>query len=167
MLVCNTLCHLAGKCFVTKVLEYSYMSAKILEVVTLCIYVVQVCIELYVAQLQNSNNYISLAVCITQNGKQTADCESPHDWLMSLPMDLAVFSKDVAFACHFVVPRPQPSHPIGVLVVLTMPVKNYIYYDGKFSQLSSVQQTVNYLEQLQIRGETHAGSSNQSQDTLN
>ena len=64
MLVCNTLCHLAAKCFVTKVLEYN-MSAKILEVVTLCMYVVQVCIELYVAQLQNSNNYISLAVCIT------------------------------------------------------------------------------------------------------
>ena len=44
-------------------------------------------------------------------GKQTADCESPHDWLMSLPMDLAVFSKDVAFAYHFVAPRPPPTLP--------------------------------------------------------
>ena len=44
-------------------------------------------------------------------GKQTADCESPHDWLMSLPMDLAVFSRDVAFACHFVAPRPPPTLP--------------------------------------------------------
>ena len=43
-------------------------------------------------------------------GKQTADCESPHYWLMSLPMDLAVFSKDVALSCHFVAPRP-PNPP--------------------------------------------------------
>ena len=73
--------------------------------------------------------------------KQTTDCESPLNWLMSLSMDLAalcdkwrengtngshlaVFSEDVAFACHFVAPRPPPpSHPIGVLVVLATPVK--------------------------------------------
>ena len=52
-------------------------------------------------------------------GKQTAGCNSPHYWLMSLAMDLAAlydmwsengtnrchlagFSEDVAFACHFV-----------------------------------------------------------------
>ena len=35
---------------------------------------------------------------------------------------LAVFSEDVAFTCHFVV----PAHPIGVLVVLAMPVINYL-----------------------------------------
>ena len=33
-----------------------------------------------------------------------------------------VFSEDVAFACHFVATCP-PSHPIGVLVVLAIPVK--------------------------------------------
>ena len=37
---------------------------------------------------------------------------------------LAVFSEDIAFACHFVAPRPPPtSHPIGVLMVMAMPVK--------------------------------------------
>ena len=57
--------------------------------------------------------------------KQIANCDSPQDWLMSLTMDLAalcdmwiwngtngchlaVFSEDVAFACHFVVPRLPP-----------------------------------------------------------
>ena len=62
-------------------------------------------------------------------GKQTADCESPHDWLMSLTMDLAalcvicggengtdgsylaVFSEDVAFAHHFVATCPPPTLP--------------------------------------------------------
>ena len=56
-------------------------------------------------------------------GKQTAGCESPHDWLMSLAMDLAAFvtcggengtngshfpviSEDVAFARHFMATRP-------------------------------------------------------------
>ena len=34
---------------------------------------------------------------------------------------LAVFSEDVAFAHHFVA-----THPVGVLVVLTIPVKNYL-----------------------------------------
>ena len=76
--------------------------------------------------------------------KQPATKKTPHDWLVSLAMDLAtvlcvicggandtsgchlaVFSKDVAFACHFVAARPPPpSHPVGVLVVLTTPVKN-------------------------------------------
>ena len=37
---------------------------------------------------------------------------------------LAVFSEDIAFACHIVAPYPPPpSHPIGVLVVLAPPVK--------------------------------------------
>ena len=57
-------------------------------------------------------------------GKQTAGCESPHNWLMSLAMlcmtcggengtsgsNLAVFSEYVAFACHFMAALP----PIGV-----------------------------------------------------
>ena len=34
------------------------------------------------------------------------------------------FSEDVAFACHFVATRlPPPSHPAGMLVVLTTPLK--------------------------------------------
>ena len=74
-------------------------------------------------------------------GKQTANCESPQGWLMSLAMDLAalcdmwrwngtngshfpVFSEDVTFSHHFVATRPPPpSHTIGVLVVSAMPVK--------------------------------------------
>ena len=45
------------------------------------------------------------------------------------PMDaiLAVFSEDVTFAYHFVATRlPHLSHPIGLLVVLATPVKNYL-----------------------------------------
>ena len=71
--------------------------------------------------------------------KQTASCNSPHDWLMSLAIDLAafcvicggengtdghylaVFSVDVTFGHHFAVTH-LPYHPIGVLVVLATPV---------------------------------------------
>ena len=76
--------------------------------------------------------------------KQTAGCNSPHNWLMSMAKDfaalcdtvcgikngtngchLAVFSVDVAFACHFVGSHPPPpSRPIGVLPVLAMSVKS-------------------------------------------
>ena len=45
------------------------------------------------------------------------------------PMDAiqAGFSEDVAITYHFVVTRPPPpSHPIGVLLVLAMSVKNYL-----------------------------------------
>ena len=73
--------------------------------------------------------------------KQRADCDSPHNWLMSLARDLvalcdfwrdngtngshlAVFSQDVAFACHFVASlQPAHFHQIGVLVLLATPVK--------------------------------------------
>ena len=60
--------------------------------------------------------------------KETAGCNSTHDWLMSLAMDLAalcdmrgengtngchlaVFSKGIAFVCHFVAPHPLPTLP--------------------------------------------------------
>ena len=44
---------------------------------------------------------------------------------------LAGFSEDVAFAHHFVATRlPPPSHPVGVLVVLAMPVKNYLKWQA-------------------------------------
>ena len=37
---------------------------------------------------------------------------------------MAAFSEDVTFARHFVATRtPPPSHSVGVLVVLTTPVK--------------------------------------------
>ena len=40
---------------------------------------------------------------------------------------LAGFSEDGAFARHFVATRPPPpSHPVGVLLILAMPVKNYL-----------------------------------------
>ena len=40
---------------------------------------------------------------------------------------LAGFSEDVAFACHFIATHhPPPSHPVGILVVLAMLVKNYL-----------------------------------------
>ena len=56
---------------------------------------------------------------------QPAIYKSPHDWLVSLAMDLAIlcdmwsandtsgcrlviFSEDLAFACHFVAPWPPP-----------------------------------------------------------
>ena len=38
---------------------------------------------------------------------------------------LAIFSEDVAFARHFVASHlPPPSHPVGVLLVLAMLIKN-------------------------------------------
>ena len=60
--------------------------------------------------------------------KQTAGCNSSHDWLMSLAMalvalfdmwrekwhkwmHLAVFSIDIAFAHRFVVTHPSPTFP--------------------------------------------------------
>ena len=75
--------------------------------------------------------------------KQTVGYNSPHDWMMSLAMDLAAlcdtvcggengtngchlagFSKDVAFVCHFMATHPPPSfHPIGLLLILAKPVK--------------------------------------------
>ena len=39
---------------------------------------------------------------------------------------LAGFSEHVAFASHFVATHPPPSHPVAVLLVLAMPVKNYL-----------------------------------------
>ena len=48
------------------------------------------------------------------------------DFIIGFNMDnLAGFSEDVAFARHFTHP-PPPSHPVGVLLVLTTPVKNYL-----------------------------------------
>ena len=53
--------------------------------------------------------------------KQTACCNLPHDWLISLAMDLAAlcvmwshlagFSEDVAFAYHFVATHLPPTFP--------------------------------------------------------
>ena len=60
---------------------------------------------------------------------------------------LAVFSEDIAFACHFVAPCPSPpSHPIGVLVVLAMPVKNHLKQQAIQLAIQCTAGTVNYLE---------------------
>ena len=71
-----------------------------------------------------------------------ADSRS-HDWLMSLIMDLGLlcvicggengtnechlarFNEDVAFAHHFMATRP-PLPSVGVLLVLTTPVKIHL-----------------------------------------
>ena len=73
--------------------------------------------------------------------KQTASCKSPYDWLVSFAMDfvalcdiyvelnlvpmdticMGVFSANIVFFCHFVV--PQNSTPIHrAFVVLAIPV---------------------------------------------
>ena len=60
---------------------------------------------------------------------------------------LAAFSEDVAFAHHFVAPRLPPlSHPIGVLVVLAMPMKNYLKWWAIQLAIQCAADTVNYLE---------------------
>ena len=45
-------------------------------------------------------------------GKQTADCESPHNWLMSLAMDLAVL-------CDIVEVKMIPMEVISLFLVKT------------------------------------------------
>ena len=78
--------------------------------------------------------------------KQTAGCNSPHDWLVSSAMDLAALcdmwrGKWPPMDAIWLVlvktePLPAtswlPAHPVGVLLVLAMPVKNYLN-GGKFS----------------------------------
>ena len=70
-----------------------------------------------------------------------------HDCLINLAMDLAtlcdmwrrngtkghhlaVFIIDTVLACHFVAPTTPTLHPIGVLVVLAMPLKNYLKWQA-------------------------------------
>ena len=83
--------------------------------------------------------------------KQTASCSSPHDWIMSLVMDLtalcdmcggendtnghqfAVFSVRIASlpATLWLPACPPPSHPIGVLVVcIDHTSKNYLKWQA-------------------------------------
>ena len=98
----------------------------------------------------------------SSSDKQTAGCESPCDWLISLAMDLTdmwrwkwhtngshfpVFSEDIAFARHFVATRlPPSSHPIGVLVVLAMPVKSYLKRREIQLAIQCTVDTMNYFE---------------------
>ena len=50
---------------------------------------------------------------------------------------LAGFSEDVAFACHFVATLPPPPfHPIGMLLVLAMPVKKLSKMAGNVASYS-------------------------------
>ena len=83
-------------------------------------------------------------------GKQTAGCNSPHDcWLMSLAMDLIPLCDMWRWKWHQWMPLGwfwwrhslcpplcgyPPSHPVGVLLVLTRPVKSHLN-GGKFSQV--------------------------------
>ena len=80
--------------------------------------------------------------------KQTAGCDSPHDWLMSLAMHLAAlcdiqtwkWHQWMLFGCFqsrsslyspLWLPTCSPtSYPEGVLVVLAMPVKNYLKWSA-------------------------------------
>ena len=61
---------------------------------------------------------------------------------------LAVFSKYVAFACHFVAPRlPLASHPVGMLVVLATTVKTtYLKYREIELAIQCTVDTVDYFE---------------------
>ena len=44
---------------------------------------------------------------------------------------LAVFSLDIAFTHHFMATHlPPSSHPIGVLVVVALPLKNYLEWQA-------------------------------------
>ena len=55
-----------------------------------------------------------LQMALSSLEKQTANCDSPHEWLINLTINgwhLAVFSETVAFACHFVATaHPTPSY---------------------------------------------------------
>ena len=58
---------------------------------------------------------------------------------------LAAFSKDIAFARHLMAPYPPPpSHPIGVLVVLATPVKNYLKWQEIQLAIQCTVDTMNY-----------------------
>ena len=80
--------------------------------------------------------------------KQPAGYKSPHDWLVSLAMDLAtcvicggandtsgchltVFSEDVAVARHFVATRPPPTlPPCRNASGIDYPSKNYLKWQA-------------------------------------
>ena len=58
-----------------------------------------------------------------------------------------VFSEDVAFAQHFMATHPPLlSHPIGVLVVLAMPVKNDLKWQEIQLAIQCTVDTMNYFE---------------------
>ena len=60
---------------------------------------------------------------------------------------------------------PPPSHPVGMLVVLTTPVKNYLKWRAiQLAIHSTVGAQIEY-KQLQNRGEFHASIYFPSQDT--
>ena len=58
-----------------------------------------------------------------------------------------VFSEDVTFAYHFMATcPPPPSHPVGVLLVLAMPVKNYLKWWEIQLAIQCTVDTMNYFE---------------------
>ena len=77
----------------------------------------------------------------SSSDKQTAGCESPHNWLMSLALDLAalcdsengtngnhfpVFNEHVSFAPHVVATRPPP--PYRSASGIGYAIKNYLIW---------------------------------------
>ena len=49
--------------------------------------------QVFFSSLSDVHEYLgSLLMTTSSLGKQTANCESPHNWLMSLPIDLAALS---------------------------------------------------------------------------
>ena len=80
------------------------------------------------SDIHESSNGLQTAP--TPFDEQTASCNSPHDWLMSLAMGLAAlddmwrwkwyqwmpfvaFSADIAFACHFMATCLPPPYRSG------------------------------------------------------
>ena len=59
---------------------------------------------------------------------------------------LFVFSKDIAFASHFMATRQlPPSYPVGVLLALATPVKNYQKWQAiQLAVHSTVGEQINY-----------------------
>ena len=97
-------------------------------------------------------------MALSSLGNQTASCESLHDWLMSLAMDLAalncvtcggengingshfpVLNEDVAFACRFAVTRPSTLPPYRSASGTGYAVKIYSKWREIQLAISSVQ----------------------------
>ena len=105
-----------------------------------------------------------LQMVLSSLGKQTANCQSPHDWLMSLDMDLAAlcdmwrwkwhqwksfpyFSEYVDFACHFVATRQPFTLPSYRSVSgIGYASKNYLKWRENQLALQCTVDKMNYFE---------------------
>ena len=82
--------------------------------------------------------------------KQTADCDSPYDWLMSLDMNLAalcdMWSEDVAFSCHFMALHLLPTFPpYSSACGIGYTCKNYLKWQAIQLVIQCTVDTVNYF----------------------